>query len=83
MFVGNILNGVYTLYKQCEGKVTAAQIKTWGNSRGVRLSRDILESIGARPDDSLGIEIKNDSIVLSKTFKHRTLEERAVEFDGK
>lgn len=61
----------------------AAQIKTWGNSRGVRLSKDILESIGARPDDFLDIEIKNDSIVLSKAFKHRTLEERAVEFDGK
>lgn len=47
------------------------------------MSRDILESIGARPDDFLDIEIKNDSIVLSKTFKHRTLEEKAAEFDGK
>lgn len=60
-----------------------AQIKTWGNSQGIRLPKDILESIGVRVDDFLDIEIKNESIVLSKKFKHRTLEERAVEFDGK
>lgn len=60
-----------------------AQIKTWGNSQGIRLSKDILESIGARTDDFLEIEVKNDSIVLSKKFKHRTLEERAAEFHGK
>lgn len=59
------------------------QIKTWGNSQGIRLSKDILESIGARIDDFLDIEVKNDSIVLSKKFKHRTLEERAAEFNGK
>ncbi len=59
------------------------QIKTWGNSQGIRLSKDILESIGARIDDFLDIEVKNDSIVLSKKFKHRTLEERATEFNGK
>lgn len=47
------------------------------------MSKDVLESIGARTDDFLDIEIKNDSIVLSKAFKHRTLEERTAEFDGK
>lgn len=59
------------------------QTKTWGNSQGIRLSKDILESIGAQKDDFLAIEVKNGSIVLNKKFKHRTLEERAAEFNGK
>lgn len=59
------------------------QVKSWGNSQGIRLPKDLLEEAGIRLNDLLNIEAKGDSIVLSKTFKHRTLEERAAEFDGK
>ncbi|MDD3403751.1 MAG: hypothetical protein PHQ72_10410 [Hespellia sp.] len=34
-------------------------------------------------DEFLDVQIKDGSIMLSKTFKHKTLEERAAEFDGK
>lgn len=57
-----------------------AQIKSWGNSQGVRLPKDLLESIGVKLNDFLSVEIKENSIVLSKTFKHRNLEERAIEY---
>lgn len=59
------------------------QVKTWGNSQGIRLSKDLLESVGIRLNDFINIEIQGDAIVLTKTFKHKTLEERAAEFSGK
>ena len=31
----------------------------------------------------LDVEIKNGTIILSKTFKHKTLEERVLEYRGK
>lgn len=59
------------------------QVKTWGNSQGIRLPKELLEKVGTHINDFLDIEIVNGDIVLSKTFKHKTLEERAKEFHGK
>ena len=60
-----------------------AQVKSWGNSQGIRLPKDLLEEIGVRLNDFLNIEIQGENIILSKTFKHKTLEERTAEFSGK
>ncbi|MDY4694428.1 MAG: AbrB/MazE/SpoVT family DNA-binding domain-containing protein [Blautia sp.] len=60
-----------------------AQVKSWGNSQGIRLSKELLESVGIRLNDVLNIEVRNNEIILSKANRHRTLEERAEEFDGK
>lgn len=59
------------------------QVKTWGNSQGVRLSKDILSLANIKNNDYLTIEVVDGNIVLKKTFKHRTLEERAAEVGGK
>ena len=60
------------------------QVKKWGNSQGIRLSKDLLDMIGVHNDDFLDIAMKGDSIILKKAKKrHRTLEERAEEFGGK
>lgn len=59
------------------------QVKTWGNSQGIRLSRELLDSIDVHVNDLLKIEVKDGDIILSKTFKHKTLEERAAEYGGK
>lgn len=60
------------------------QVKKWGNSQGIRLSKDLLDMIGIHNDDFLDITMKGDSIILKKVKKqHRTLEERAEEFGGK
>ena len=58
------------------------KLKAWGNSQGIRFSREFLASAGIRPDDVLTAEIENGKIVLSKSFQHRTLRERAAEFGG-
>lgn len=60
-----------------------AQVKEWGNGQGVRLSKEILKSAGITLNDILDITVSNGIITLSKPFRHKTLEERAAEFDGK
>ncbi|MCI8556947.1 MAG: AbrB/MazE/SpoVT family DNA-binding domain-containing protein [Lachnospiraceae bacterium] len=60
-----------------------AQVKAWGNSQGIRLSKELLALAGIQNNDLLEIELIEGGIVLKKTKKeHRTLEERAKEFGG-
>ena len=60
-----------------------AQVKEWGNSQGIRLSKDILKSAGIAVKEVLDVRVSNGVITLIKPFRHRSLEERAAEFDGK
>lgn len=60
------------------------QVKPWGNSQGIRLSKELLALAGIKDNDLLEIELIKGGIVLKKTKKeHRTLEERAKEFGGR
>lgn len=59
------------------------QIKEWGNSQGIRISKDILREANISIDDELDVKVVNGMITLVKPFRHKTLEERAAEFDGK
>lgn len=59
------------------------KVKEWGNSQGIRLPREILRIAGIALDDVLEVTASNGVITLTKPFRHRTLEERAVEFDGR
>lgn len=60
------------------------QVKPWGNSQGIRLSKELLALAGITDNDLLEIELIEGGIVLKKTKKeHRTLEERAKEFGGR
>ncbi len=58
------------------------QLKTWGNSQGIRFSREFLAAAGIRPNDTLTAEIQDGKIILSKSFQHRTLQQRAAAFKG-
>ncbi len=60
-----------------------AQVKEWGNSQGIRLSKEILKSAGIELNEVLDVSVSNGVITLVKSFRHKTLEERAAEFDGK
>ena len=59
------------------------QLKTWGNSQGIRLSREFLASAGIQPNDVLVAEVDNGRIILSKSFQHRSLQQRAAAYGGK
>ncbi|MBR4540310.1 MAG: AbrB/MazE/SpoVT family DNA-binding domain-containing protein [Clostridia bacterium] len=58
------------------------QLKNWGNSQGIRFSKEFLRSAGFRPNDTLMAEIKEGKVILSRTFRHRTLRERSEAYGG-
>jgi len=58
------------------------QVKAWGNGQGIRFSKELLDTLGIRLNEYLNVKVVDGDIVLSKTFKHRTLEERAAEYGG-
>lgn len=60
-----------------------AQIKPWGNSQGIRLTKEILQTAGFLTEDTLTIDASKGQIVIKKVFPHRSLEERAAEYGGK
>ena len=58
-------------------------IKTWGNSQGIRIPKNILEKLGLHVSDTLQIEVIDDSIVLKKAFKHKHLRNALLNTTGK
>ena len=60
-----------------------AQIKSWGNSQAIRLTKELLEIAGMRANEDVNIEASEGQITIRKNFKHKTLEERAAKYDGK
>ena len=60
-----------------------AQVKEWGNSQGIRLSKEVLKSAGITLNGLLDVTASNGVITVVKSFRHKTLEERAAEYDGK
>ena len=60
------------------------QVKTWGNSQGIRLSKELLALAGIKSNDLLDISVIDGNIPPKKIEnRHRTLEERAKEYGGK
>lgn len=57
-------------------------LKQWGNSQGIRIPKNILEKLNIHESDILQLEVENDSIVIRKSFKHKTFEERLQEYNG-
>ena len=58
------------------------QLKPWGNSQGIRFSKEFLRMAGFAADETLTAEIVNGQIILSRTNHHRSLKERASEYGG-
>ena len=59
-----------------------AVIRAWGNSQGIRISRKVLEQLDLKVSDVLDITVENNALVLRKSFKHKTFEERLAEYNG-
>lgn len=58
------------------------QLKPWGNSQGIRFSKEFLNQAGISPNDTLNAEIIDGHIVLTPQFRRRSLKERAAAFGG-
>ena len=59
------------------------QLKKWGNGTGIRFTKEFLREAGIAPNDTLTAEIINGQIVLTPSFRHRSLKERAAIYGGK
>lgn len=59
------------------------QLKPWGNSQGVCLPKSVLKEAGIEPDDMLIVKAEEGRVILYRSMRHRTLEERAAEYGGK
>ena len=58
------------------------QVKSWGNSQGIRISKEILQEADIAVNDILDMKVVNGMITLTKPNRHKTLEERAKKFNG-
>ena len=52
------------------------QVKQWGNSQGIILTKEMLHSSGIALGDILNVTVKEGMLSLEKPFRHKTLEER-------
>ena len=59
------------------------QLKEWGNSQGIRLSKEIISLADISPYDQLEVEVSKGEIILRKKNKRLSLEERALKYGGK
>lgn len=64
--------------------ISQTAIRKWGNSQGIRLSKEIISKIGLKENDQVEIGIDDGKIVIKKvTPKYSNLEERLEAFYGK
>ena len=57
-------------------------IKKWGNSQAIRLPKSITESLNIKENENVEIKVRNDEIIIKKTRRHRSFEERMAGYDG-
>ena len=60
-----------------------AQIVKWGNGQGIRIPKSILTGMGFSIGDHVDLSIHDGRLIIQKPFRHKTLEERALENNGK
>ena len=65
------------------GNTMEIQLIKWGNSQGIRIPKSIMKSCGFQINDKLDMTLSGQKIIIQKEFRHKTLEERAADFDGK
>ena len=63
--------------------MATATITKWGNSRGIRLPKKVLERLDLKDNDIVDILVDNDKIIIRKKYQHKTLKQRVEEFYGK
>lgn len=67
-----------TTKKIIEGKeqhsfTAKTNIRRWGNSQGIRLSKEILTQMDLREDDTIGINIYDGKLIIEKINKPKYL----------
>ena len=57
-------------------------IRAWGNSQGIRITKEMMDKMGLKISDIMDVETTEDAIILRKTFRHKSFEERLAEYNN-
>lgn len=68
--LGRLAEG-YTSAIRLEGRAVIARIQKWGNSQGVRLSRQLLRDAGLSVGDAVDISLDDGSLVITPVRRVR------------
>ena len=63
-------------------EIMTAHVRPWGNSHGIRITKEMMYVMNLKPNDSLQIIVEGDSIILKKAVNRKTLQEYASDFGG-
>lgn len=64
--------------------ISQTAIRRWGNSQGIRLSKEIISSAGLKENDNVEISVDNGIITIKKAKpKYLNLKERLKAFYNK
>ena len=64
--------------------ISQTAIRRWGNSQGIRLSKEIISSAGLKENDNVEISVDNGIITIKKARpKYLNLKERLEAFYNK
>lgn len=58
------------------------KVTKWGNSAGIRLSKDIKDSLDIKIGDTLNVEIKDNEIILKKKTIPTTIQDLFKNYNG-
>ena len=60
-------------------------IRRWGNSQGIRLSKELMDKVNLKENDEINITIDSGKIIIEKINKPKylNLQERLEKFYGK
>ena len=65
------------------GRTMKTVVKPWGNSQGIRISRELLSLLGITVNEEVDLFIENDRLIISKPVQRKSLEEYAQPYGGK
>ena len=51
-----------------------ASVKKWGNSQGIRLSKELMNKTGFKENDDVGISIDNGKLIIEKICRPKYLD---------
>lgn len=64
-------------------RILTVPVKPWGNSHGIRISREMMHILEIQPNDTLSMEIREKAIILRKAVSRKTLKEYADDYGGR
>ena len=59
------------------------RIQKWGNSQGVRISKEILDTVNWNENEEILVFVKGGRIILEKSKKKKNIKELFADYDEK